>query len=299
MKDFCVKRSHLKVRFVILNSLLLTANISFASKSKLRDLVLRTEDVYDLPTFLLDSIIEQESSYRIKAVNRANKKHKVKIPSFGLGQLTLDTAKWHCRLRRKQLLNPERNIKCSAKVLKWQLDRYEGHLGKAVAAYQWGTPCICDGKVYVQKLFKKTRTCVTYRKGKPRPILCEKKGTFWNQWYVDSVLERRKQKLLDQIKVVDSCFFYSPCDTRLVRASGGKKLNNFDISLLNKILEIAITHSLGRYTSFRKQIYYTPMRQNNILDVLMFKTNNYFPRYFLTDEHLFNSQRFFEFRRHR
>lgn len=174
-------------------SLLFFAGTALAlpNPKDLKKLVLRTEFTYDIPKYLLDAIIQQESSYQVKAVNPKSYRNKVKIASYGLGQLTKDTAKWHCDLDLKNIYNPVKNINCAAKVLKWQLDRYNGNMKRAVAAYQWGSPCECNGKVYQQQLLDETRVCKKRIKNKLVPMGCKKRGLFWNQYYVDSVLKKR------------------------------------------------------------------------------------------------------------
>ncbi len=166
------------------------------TKSHIKSFIDKVEEDIKLPEILLNSIIWQESSYRIKAVNSARNKG-VAISSYGLGQLTLDTAKWHCGLSKKEIFNPFKNIKCSGNVLKYQLKRYKGDIKKAVSAYNWGTPCICNGKNYYKIIGGIAKKCVQKRYNSKlkkhyfRPIICNKKGQFFNQKYVDSVLKKR------------------------------------------------------------------------------------------------------------
>jgi hypothetical protein len=116
----------------------------------------------------------------------------VAIESKGLGQLTVDTAWQHCRMSAADLHDPEKNVLCSAKVLKYQLNRYrskDNAVEWAVAAYNWGTPCACKSGVYTKSLRKSGElTEITCRKrGSLEPLTCSasEEGKFFNQDYVD------------------------------------------------------------------------------------------------------------------
>lgn len=96
-------------------------------------LIMATAIKYAIPAFLLSAVIHQESNFNPLAVNKAAPVH-----SFGLGQLTMSTARQFCNLTRKTILNPEKNLDCSAKVLAYQLNRYND-LDKAISAYNAGS----------------------------------------------------------------------------------------------------------------------------------------------------------------
>jgi len=168
---------------------------------RLRVMVTKAEIDYTLPPGLLDAIVQQESNYRIFADNLASNKG-VRVSSYGLGQLTLESAKHHCKLAKRYIHHPRKNIRCAAKIIDYQLTRYKGNIGRAVAAYNWGTPCECNGKVFKQKLRKLTRVCKKKLKGKNVPIRCKKRGTFLNQNYVDSVLQKRKASIREDQQVL-------------------------------------------------------------------------------------------------
>ena len=218
-------------------------------KKELKKLVIKTEYHYSIPFHLLNAIIQQESSYKIEAVNRKGNKGVVET-SYGLGQLTMDTAKDHCNLETiRQIYDPETNIECAAKVLQYQLNRYQGKLDSAVAAYQWGTPCECDGNVYKQKLTNKIRTCKKLVKGRWLPIRCNVAGHFWNQDYVDSVIEKRWKAHFNH-----EPFKYFPCEKKQENSINHLHRllsNHFDIALLDKFLKIRVSDSLGCDTPFR------------------------------------------------
>ena len=165
--------------------------------AELEALVARAEKTHRLPRRMLDAIVRLESSYRIKAVNPSSAEG-VAVSSFGLGQLTEDTAKHHCKLTAEEIHNPIKNIMCAAKVLRYQLDRYrskENRVAWAIASYNWGTPCACNGTVYTKsvprynkaerRMVKEEVTC--RRKGTLEPLTCslDEEGKFLNQEYVE------------------------------------------------------------------------------------------------------------------
>ncbi len=89
---------------------------------------------HKVPAIILASIIHQESAFNPRALN-----DKAPVWSYGLGQLTLDTATSHCRLPKSQIYDIRKNIACSARVLKYQLERYDDKIKMAVSAYNAGT----------------------------------------------------------------------------------------------------------------------------------------------------------------
>lgn len=69
-------------------------------------------------------------------------------PSYGVCQVKLATAHHMAKVYRKpavasfkgeDLKNPKNNAKVAAKYLKYQLERYDGNLCKAIAAYNAGS----------------------------------------------------------------------------------------------------------------------------------------------------------------
>lgn len=61
-------------------------------------------------------------------------------PSHGVCQLKEATARlMGFKGSKKALINPEVNVYYSGKYLRYQLDRYAGDTGKAIAAYNAGT----------------------------------------------------------------------------------------------------------------------------------------------------------------
>ena len=108
-------------------------------------LIMTTAIKYAIPVFLLSAVIHQESNFNPNAVNT-----QAPIHSYGLGQLTANTAWSFCKLPKRELLNLEKNLDCSARVLAYQLDRYKD-LDKAISAYNAGsyTP---RNKSYIQSI---------------------------------------------------------------------------------------------------------------------------------------------------
>jgi len=98
-----------------------------------------TERQFGLPKTLLRALIEQESSFNIKAINPVSESNAV--TSYGLGQITLPTAKSFCGIRsRGELMSYRKNIKCTAKILRHHIMEY-GSIHSALAAYRSGQPC--------------------------------------------------------------------------------------------------------------------------------------------------------------
>ena len=165
------------------------------SKPELLELVSQAEKKEKLPSGLLRAIIHHESGFKILAFN-SSLNPGTAISSYGLGQLTLDTAMSYCNLTEELIFDPKLNIPCSAKVLKSQLNRYGGDIKTAIAAYQWGTPCRCDGQKYMKRNGIKgtPKPCQRWVKNEgedPRleVLACEKKGRFFgrNDHYVRTV----------------------------------------------------------------------------------------------------------------
>ena len=145
--------------------------------------------IFKLPKNLLHTLIVMESNYNIHAINPKDAKRGVGVTSYGLGQITEDSARNHCAFTLEELYDPTKNIVCSAKIIKYQLLRYKHNISMAVAAYNVGTPCVCDGGAYTRKINKDVEVCYIYNKKikKNEPVLCNtyEYGKFLNQEYVD------------------------------------------------------------------------------------------------------------------
>lgn len=164
------------------------------SRSELEQIVADAEKKHGLPSGMLHAIVMVESNYTIRALNPASRKGTA-ITSYGIGQLTLATARHHCKLSEQEIYDPKKNIDCSAIVLKYQLERHHHAIDNAVAAYNAGTPCRCNGEIFVKWLYIKSERsygdvpCQRYIKKDGHkvliPISCSIFGEFLNQHYVD------------------------------------------------------------------------------------------------------------------
>ncbi len=82
---------------------------------------------YDLPPVLIKAVMRAESNFEVGAVSRAGAK--------GLMQLMPATAR---ELGVTDIFDIEQNIDGGAKYLRWMLDRFDGNVRKALAAYNAG-----------------------------------------------------------------------------------------------------------------------------------------------------------------
>jgi len=146
---------------------------------------------YKLPIGLLLAIIDTESNFQAKAINPAGAPG-VYVTSYGLGQVTMATAKHMCNIRDLKFLMQSRiNIKCTASILQKQLARYQGEVRATIAAYQTGTACICKNEVFMEPSSGGSKVC----KFRSRLITrkCSDPGAFMNQSYVNKVMNKRSQ----------------------------------------------------------------------------------------------------------
>lgn len=98
--------------------------------------ITETATKYKIPPKVLIAMARVESSLR----------HKVVVlddggsPSFGLFQVKLSTARQVGLCFKKcDLLDIKLNVTAAAKYLRWQLERYDWDIRKAVSAYNAGT----------------------------------------------------------------------------------------------------------------------------------------------------------------
>ncbi|MBU1078164.1 MAG: lytic transglycosylase domain-containing protein [Spirochaetes bacterium] len=101
--------------------------------NKYDDIIIKNAKRYTIPERLIKSVIKQESNYNPKAVSSKGAK--------GLMQLMPQTAKL---LGVTNVFDPEENISGGVKYLKQMLDRFDGDVVKALAAYNAGPKAVED-----------------------------------------------------------------------------------------------------------------------------------------------------------
>lgn len=156
--------------FIILGVLI--GSISQANDSmelQLDNLVKAAEIKYALPTGLLAAVIKVESAGNHKAHNKddgtlGQKGKGMKIPSYGLMQMQLASARFVQKLKAsqsgtrlrandlinpKQLMIPETNVEYGAAYMKWLLNKSNGNVALAVTCYNAGpNSSFCKNKKY-------------------------------------------------------------------------------------------------------------------------------------------------------
>jgi soluble lytic murein transglycosylase len=123
---------------------------------------------YRLDPALLHAVIKAESDFRQHVVSRKG--------AVGLMQLTPDTA---ATLRVANVYDSVENIRGGAKQLRHLLNRYQGNLPLALAAYNAGVHRVKEGRVpkiretrlYVRKVLR------YYRQRQPLPRAVREKST--------------------------------------------------------------------------------------------------------------------------
>jgi soluble lytic murein transglycosylase len=132
-----------------------------------RDIVDAAAKEFDLPSALIYAVMRQESLYRADAESAAG--------ALGLMQLTRGTAEDVARLsglpgsRGRDLLDPANNIRLGAARLAQLIERYDGHIVPALAAYnagpaaadRWLPPEPLDGDIWLENVpYNETREYV-------------------------------------------------------------------------------------------------------------------------------------------
>ena len=100
-------------------------------RTRFDSLIRKHSQTYAVDFSLVKAMIRQESNFKVKAVSSAN--------AQGLMQMIPATAK---RFGVTDVYSPDQNIRGGTKYIKWLLDRYDGNLDFALAAYNAG-----EGKV--------------------------------------------------------------------------------------------------------------------------------------------------------
>lgn len=107
--------------------------LTTAQRYQLADVLLRVSETYQVDYRLLVSMIAVESSFRPNALSSSG--------AIGLGQLKPDTARW---LGVKDPWDPISNLQGASQYMRYLLDRFDGDLDKAVAAYYEGPNAIAS-----------------------------------------------------------------------------------------------------------------------------------------------------------
>ncbi|NPU84769.1 MAG: lytic transglycosylase domain-containing protein [Syntrophaceae bacterium] len=100
---------------------------SMAESAELKEIIDKAADRYGVDPSLVRCVIRAESGFHPRSTSPKG--------AMGLMQLMPATAR---DLGVKDAYNPEENVHAGTRYLKSLLDRYDGDVSRALAAYNWG-----------------------------------------------------------------------------------------------------------------------------------------------------------------
>lgn len=117
-------------------------------------LFLATSAQFHLPSGLLSSLCFIETNHEISLINN----NDGGSDSYGICQIKLETAQWMgFKGTKEQLMEPRINIYYAGKYLARNIKRYDGHVEKAVIAYNQGHAGKALRTNYSTKVFNQWR----------------------------------------------------------------------------------------------------------------------------------------------
>lgn len=136
------------------------------------NMIKAAEMKYDLPSRVLQALIQVESAGNYAAMNhddgnKSTKRKGLRVKSFGLVQIQLETARFMQKEKAKstgeiitkknqittsQLIRPEINIEYGAMYIKWLLSTHDNDISWALTCYNSGHASrMCTNKIYYGK----------------------------------------------------------------------------------------------------------------------------------------------------